>query len=58
MGSLEIREFERTLKDFIGKYALPWEVKKIILEKIASDAAAFADEEVAKELEERERINE
>lgn len=58
MTSLEIREFEHTLRNYVDEIALPWEVKKSILVTLAADAETRADEEIAKELKEREKQNE
>lgn len=58
MDSLTIREFKYTLKNYVNNNSLPWEVKADILTSLAAVAQENADNEVAKELEEREKENE
>lgn len=58
MDSLTVREFKYTLKNFVNNNSLPWEVKADVLSSLAAVAQENADNEVAKELEEREKENE
>lgn len=57
MNSLEIREFDYTLRNFVKNNALPNEVKKLILASLVGEISALADEEIEKQLAERTAQN-
>lgn len=54
MKSIEIKDFDFTLRKFINDYDLPAEVKRLVLKEIYGDISAMANEECLKEAQERE----
>lgn len=55
MGSLEIRSFSKSIRDFANSSKLPAEAKKIVLKDILSEVSQMADEEIIKEVEKMKR---
>lgn len=58
MTSLEVREFSMNLNKYISESPLPAEVKKYVLADIYNELNKQADEEIIKNLKEREGVNE
>lgn len=51
MGSLEIRTFSRSIRDFVNSSKLTAEIKKLVLKDILNEVEKMADEEIIKEAE-------
>lgn len=58
MNSLEIREFEQSIINLFNECGLPMEIKRLIVNDIASQINRAADNQINVELEERNREKE
>lgn len=54
MNSIEIKDFQFTITNFIEKTELPYEVKRLALKEILEDVTAKANEELILQAKERE----
>lgn len=54
MTSLDVIEFELTIKRFVQDYDLPTEVKRMVLKNIYDETTQLAQEEVLQQIKDRE----
>lgn len=54
MSSIAIKDFEFTIENFINKYDLPWETKRLALKEIYESVAEKANGEIMEQAKERE----
>ena len=54
MTSIEIKDFEATLRNFINDYELPAEVKRYVLKDILLDVTRASQEEMIAQAQERD----
>lgn len=54
MNSIEIKDFENTLRNFINDYNLPAEVKRYVLKDILLDVTRASQEEMIVQAQERD----
>lgn len=53
--NLEIREFLETIRKYVNASGVPAEAKRLVLNEILREAEQQANEELLKEIEERDR---
>ena len=54
MKTIDIMDFELTLKNFITKTELPWRVKQLALNEICREVDALTTEEALEQAKERD----
>lgn len=54
MNSLQIKEFDLTLRKFISEYELPNEAKRYVIKDILADVTMFAQSEIEEQIRERD----
>ena len=54
MNSIDVKDFQLTLTNFISKYDLPWEVKRLALKEVYDETVQKANAEVLTEAGNRE----
>lgn len=54
MNSIDVKDFQFTITNFIDKFELPYEVKRLVLKEILEDVTAKANNELLLQAKERE----
>jgi len=53
-NSIDIKDFEVTLRNFINGYDLAWEIKGLVLERLLNEAVKNSNDEILQQAKERE----
>ena len=54
MTSIEVKDFQFTITNFVDKCKLPYEVKRLVLKEILEDVTSKANSELLLQAKERE----
>ena len=52
--SIDIKDFEVTLRNFIDGYDLAWEIKSLVLERLLNESVKNSNDEILQQAKERE----
>ena len=52
--SIDIKDFEVTLHNFIDGYDLAWEIKALVLERLLNESTKQSNDEILQQAQERE----
>lgn len=52
--SIDIKDFEVTLRNFIDGYDLAWEIKSLVLERLLNESTKRSNDEILQQAQERE----
>lgn len=52
--SIDIEDFEVTLRNFIDGYDLAWKIKALVLERLLNEAVKRSDDEILQQAKERD----